>query len=116
MKILNFALFLAVIGFLLVIFGLLMYWSEDKKTYGTCFVSVGGTGIIISTIVAMFSTMQRRLRPAHIIDDPRISYIYNQQYLEYNSRTGSLQMPTHSRDTSTASTVLSIPDLQVVNK
>ena len=113
-KLLNLALFMAVLGFILVVFGLLMYWSEDKETYGTCFVSVGGTGIIVSMMMAIFSVSQRRFRSAHIIDDPRITYIYNQQYINYSARASSANIATHSRETSSASNVLSVSDLQFV--
>lgn len=115
-RLLNCSLFLAVLGFILFIFGVLMYWSDDKAVYGTCFVASGGTAIIISMIVALVFYMRRRIRAPHIIDDPRIAYIYNQQCLQYNSRTGSLHTPTHSRGVSTTSSVLSANDLQIVEK
>ena len=112
-KLLNYALFLAVLGFILLIFGSLMYASEDKQTYGTSFVSVGSTAIFASVILAIYSLMRRRLRPAHIIDDPRIAYIYSHQIITYNNSAGVLHIPTHSRDSSSSSNVLSASNLQI---
>jgi len=112
---LNLAFFISILGFILLTFGLLMYWSDDKETYGTSFVSTGSSLVITAIVIAIWTTSRRRFQPTHIIDNPRISYIYSQQYVDYSARTGAIQLPIHSRDSSLNSEDIPLPSLQVFN-
>ena len=112
MKLLNFAIFLAVIGCILIPFGLLMYWSENKEIYGTYFVSIGGSAIFLCLILVAIYEIRRRLHSPHIVEDPRIAYIYSQQVVAYNRRFGDIEIPSHSREPSSPSPTLSASELR----
>lgn len=112
MKLLNVAIFLAVIGCILIPFGLLLYWSDDKEIYGTYFVSFGGSALILCLILYAIHELRRRLRRLHIVEDPRIAYIYNQQVIAYSRRSSELQLPSHSRQPSSTSQTLAVSELR----
>jgi hypothetical protein len=106
---LNIAIFATVFGIILVTFGLLMYWAVDKETYGTSFVSIGSSCILLGVIIAIVLSIRKRLQPTHIIDDPRIAYIFTQQ-IAYSSGSATIQMPP----TSSTTNLLSVHNLSII--
>jgi hypothetical protein len=107
---LNIAIFATVFGIILVTFGLLMYWAVDKETYGTSFVSTGSSFMLLGVIIAIVLSIRKRLQPTHIIDDPRIAYIFTHQIASYSSGSATIQMPS----TSSTTNLLSVHNLSII--
>ena len=87
----NLAIFAAVMGIILITFGILIYFVRDHEgiqqwvIFGTVFISVGSGMVIIAVCLVLITPIKKRFAQPRIVDDPRISYFYDQVNNNYYS-------------------------------
>lgn len=121
----NIAIFAAVMGIILITFGILIHFVKDQGIvkwgiFGTIFISVGSGMVIIAVCLVLITPIRKRFAQPRIIDDPRISYFYDQVNNNYyspkvfvNQTSSSIRIATSDLTQSNIES-LSVPNLPVI--